>query len=277
VDEYNRIGTAEAEHRRRIIPKTAFDAGQISPDQAKKLEAGGIGEMVPLQPTQPGQSLSNLLMPIVYPAIDPMLYDRQRIVNELERIWGVQEALSGAVNVAKTATEAEIQQTGFTARSSSRRDSLEAVLGDLALYTCEISRQFIDQDAAVAIAGPHAVWPEYIGADDLKKFLDVDVRAGSTGKPDTSAERESWSVLFPSLQAGVSQIAQLRGSSPTSVADALEELLRITAERAGERMNLDAIIPQADGMPAMPMPGAPMPGGPMPEQAPPAGGDWPTR
>lgn len=267
MDEYNRIGSAEAEHRRRVIPKMVFNAGQLSERDAKKLEAGGIGEMVPVNPTQPNTPLENILTAIQYNGIDPALYDRQRIISELERIWGVQEALSGSIQTAKTATEAEIQQTGFTARSDARRDALDTLLSDLALYTAEISRRYITTEDAVELAGDHAFWPEYTGPDDLRKMLTITIRAGSSGKPNTSADRQAWSTLLPLLQQGVSSIGQLRMASPTTIADSLEELIRITAERSGESLNMDELIPQADGAPQPPMmPG--VPGDPMAGPAP---------
>ena len=64
------------------------------------------------------------------------------------------------------------------------------------------------------------------------------------------------------LQNGVMQIAQLRQSAPADVADAVENLLRMTVERAGDRLDVESLLPPPG--PAMPVvPG--MPGQPMPE------------
>lgn len=260
VDEYNRIGSAEAEHRRRILPKTAFNAGAIDPNEVNKLAKGGIQEMVPVKMVDPTGKLSDILEPVAYAAIDPRLYDRGPITQEINRVWGTQEALGGAVNVDKTATEADIAQQGFQARAGSRRDLLEICLGELALYTVEVARAYVTHEDAVTIAGPDAFWPPYEGPTDMVKMLLVNIRAGSSGKPNTAIERQSWATLLPMLQSGIAQIGQLRGASPASVADAMEQLLRITAERSGERIDIDQLIPQADeGMPGMPVPGGPQP------------------
>lgn len=278
MDEYNRIGSAETEHRRRIIPKTAFNAGAMDKDQAKKLESAKVGEMVAINATRPDADLRTLLVPITYAQMDPALYNRAGIVAELERIWGIQEALSGSVNTAKTATEADIQQQGFQARSSSRRDSLESVLSELAEYTCQIARAYLSDEDVRFIAGPAAFWPPYMGPDDLGEFVRIEIRAGSSGKPNTALERQSWSNLLPLLQSGITQIGQLRGASPDSMADALEQLMRLTAERSGERFDIDQLIPQNDGsqsaMPAQGQPsGGPAQGGQQPPipAAPPGG------
>ena len=141
IDEYNRIGSDEAKHRRRIIPKMAFDAGNVPEQEARKLEQADIGEMVGLKLTQAGSRLDDSMKPVQYPPMDAAVYDRQRIVTELDRIWGIQEAQAGAVNMEKTATEAEIQQAGFQARTGSQRDRLDSCYSDLAQYTIEIARQ----------------------------------------------------------------------------------------------------------------------------------------
>lgn len=279
MDEYNRIGSAEAEHRRRIKPKMAFHAGAMDQEEADKLVKGVTGEYIPLKLTSPQLDLRNLLVPVNYPQMDMAVYSRAGITTELERIWGIQEALSGSVNTAKTATEADIQQQGFQARSSSRRDSEESQLSDLAQYTCEISRVYLSDEDVRFIAGPAAFWPPYMGPDDLTEFVRIEIRAGSSGKPNTALERQSWANLLPLLQTGITQIGQLRGASPEAMADAMEQLMRLTAERSGERFDIDQLIPQNDGtqpaMPAQAAPGsAPPPqGGQQPpmEAAPPGG------
>jgi len=263
VDEYNRIGTAEAEHRRRVLPGILVNAGKVGDEQLKRVVGSAVGEYTPVQLTQPSANLREVFFPKQYPQIDPMLYDRSRIINELERIWGIQEALSGSVNTAKTATEAQIQQSGFQARTGGRRDALEMVLGELAQYTAEVARANVSLDDARAMAGQDAMWPEYTGADDLAGMVTVDIRAGSSGKPDTVLERQAWAQQLPLLQQMVMQIGQLRGSDPGDIADSLEELAKITAERSGDRIDIGALLPQAGEHPQQPMPapgGAPAQG-----------------
>jgi len=269
LDEYNRIGSAEAEHRRRVRPKMMFNAGAMDDENAKKLEKGVTAEMVGVKTTVPKMDLRNLLYAVQYPQLDPALYDRSRIINEIERIFGVQEAVAGSVEVQKTATEADIQQQGFTARTGGQRDLLESALSELALYTIEVARAYVTLEDAQAIAGPDAMWPEYEGPDDLLRMVNVNIRAGTTGKPNTAKERESWSALLPLLQNGIVQIGQLRGSTPADIADSLEKLLLMTAERMGDHIDMESLVPQA-GAPTMPgLPGAPVPGQPGDPNAPP--------
>lgn len=250
VDENNRIGSAEAEHRRRIIPMLMFNEGMLSPESVKKLNYGVPAEKVGVKPTKPDVDLKTLFAPVIYPPMDPALYDRSRILAELERIWGIQEALSGTIQTAKTATEAEIQQSGFTARTGGRRDLLESMLNDLAQYTAEIAHANLSAEDVRGIAGPDAIWPEYKGPEDLASMVNVEIRAGSSGKPNTTADRQAWASQLPLLQSAIIQIGQLRSSSPLDVADGLEKLLRITAERSGDRINIDQLVPKP-GQPPM--------------------------
>lgn len=272
VDEYNRIGTAEAEHRRRIKPKTLFLKGQIGGGDMVKIVGGETAEYVGVETTSPNVNLAQLFMPMQYPALDPALYDRSRINAEIERIFGVQEALAGAVNQPKTATEAQIQQGGFQARLGGRRDALESALQELAQYTAEVARAQLDGETVRQIAGPDALWPEYGGPDDLTSMVAIEIRAGSSGKPNTAAEREAWAHQLPMLQAMIGQIGQMRNSTPADVADCYANLLRITAERSGDRIDIDQLLPPPGPAPTpapMPMDGAPPPGGMPPGEPPP--------
>jgi hypothetical protein len=203
---------------------------------------------------------------VQYPAMDVTLYNRQPIIAELERVWAVQEALGGAVSVAKTATEADIQQQGFSARTSDKREAIEDLMSELAQYTGELAMTHLSLQEAAKIAGDDCLWPKIEKPEDLEVMARISIRAGSTGKPNTQIERQSWSVLLPQLTNGVMQIAQLRQAAPTDVADKLEDLMRLTAERNGERLDIDSLMPQASSAPAMPMP--PMGGTPPVDQPP---------
>lgn len=266
IDEYYRIKTAEREHRKRVKPKTLFLKGSIGSDSVDAVAKGVTAEFVGIDTLNPKADARGIFMPLAYPQLDPALYDTSRVMSDIERIFGVQEALSGAVTVAKTATEAQIQQAGTQSRTGAMRDALEDMLTALAFYTAECARANMDISDVQAIVGPDAMWPEYQLGEDVGTMLNVTIRAGSTGKPNTTAERQSWAALLPILQASVQQIGQLRGATPSDMADALAEILSITLKRNDERIDLESLLPAAG--PAMPaIPGAPM----LPAPATPAG------
>jgi hypothetical protein len=265
LDEYNRIRTNYREHRKRAIPKMGFDNGAVEAEEAKKMEAGATGEMIGLNLN--GQNPNGVLFPIQYNQIDPALYDTAVIRAELEMIWGIQEAMSSTIRTAKTATEAEIQQQGTESRTGYMRDSLEGMFTELAQYTAEVSLQELKHEDVVVIAGPEAFWPESLGVEDLQTLVSVEIRAGSSGKPNTSARQQQWAALLPQLTQAVMQIGQLRGASPIDVSNAFEQLVIETLDRTGDRIDPERFIPAAPapvepGMPGMAGPVDPAEGAP---------------
>lgn len=245
LDEYNRVRSNKREHRRRAIPKLGFNKRAVDKDQVSKLEAGAVGEMVGLDVL--GDDPKNVVWPIQYNQIDPALYDTSEIRSELEMIWGIQEALSSTIRTAKTLGEAEIQQSGTEARESHKRDSMEEMFTDLAQYTAEIALQEYSDDDVRMLAGPEAFWPateeQKLTVDDLETLVSVEIRAGSSGKPNTRLRQEQWGTLMPVLKEAVQYIAQLRMSSPLDVADCIEQMVVETLERAGDRLDATRFIP----------------------------------
>lgn len=264
VDDYNRTSSKERTHRNRIIPKTVFNRAMLTPEDVSKIENATENEMVGVEPVNPAAPISDLFAPVTYAGLDPSVYDTSRLMAKLERVWGIQEALT-QVTTQKTATEAQIQDTGFQARTGSDRDAMEDALGELALYTAEVALANMTGDDVRKMVGADAMWQQINSPEELNSLVEVDILAGSSGKPNTTAERQQWSVLLPQLTAAIQQIGQLRQSTPEAMADSLEEVVRITVDRSGDNLNIDQIIPQSNGQPIMPiMPGA------MPGQVPPA-------
>lgn len=273
-DELGRMINSLATVRRRTKPKTFFNRGQMSADDVKKIEAGTEQEMVGINPTNPKADLRGLVVPVTYGAIDGALYDTSQIIAGLERIWHIQQALSGSIDTEITATEAEIQQSGFKAVSGGERERVESALQDVAQYTLELSHAHLSAEDVAAIAGPNALWPKYEGPESLNELLTIEIRAGSSGKPNTAAERNSWATLLPMLSQNIQMIGQLRSSTPQDMSDCYEQLLRITADRSGERIDIDSLIPKAGPAPVLPtgmgagMAGPGAPAGPQPTPQP---------
>ena len=96
------------------------------------------------------------------------------------------------------------------------------------------------------MAGLKAFWPNEMPFEDIVTMVELDIEAGSTGKPNEEALRQSWSVLLPLVTSVMTQIqqAQLQGNLP--MAEALTNVLRETMRRLDERINIDQFIPQGD-------------------------------
>jgi hypothetical protein len=130
------------------------------------------------------------------------------------------------------------------------------MLSDLANYTAELAIQGLDQKDAARIAGAKAFWPYGMAIDDLLTMVEVQIEAGTTGKPKSSGDKAAWGTILPTLQAMATQIQQLQAMGNLPLANALTELVKETMHRLGDETDVTRFIPQ---MPAAPPPmlGAP--------------------
>lgn len=263
-EEYASARSNLAETRRRAKPGILFDSTNIEPGDADRIQQGGNQELIPLKPIRPGEPIANSFSPKPYNTVDGSLYDTSPIRSDMETVSGAQEALSQGIRTAKTATEADIQQSGFTSKTAYSRDALDMALEDLAQYSAELGLGGLSLEQVKEWAGPHAVWPQGIEAEKLQSLVYVSIRAGSTGKPNTAAERQAWSAILPQIQGLMQMIGQARGADPQEMADKLTELLRETVLRTGDRIDVDRFLPMASpnaqaGMPPTGAPSQPQP------------------
>lgn len=287
-DEYAGTRSSFRTTRQRSIPGTLFNSGMIEADDMQKIKNAAHDEFIPVKPRDVGVDMRTLFVEKPQPDIDPMLFETAPIIGDMEKLSGVQEALQTSQTVQKTATQADIEQSGFAARTTAERDCVEESLSEFARYTAELALGALTYQDVRKIAGPLAVWPENMPVDYITTMLEVDIEAGSTGRPNTTQEREAWATVFPEIKELVGLIIQTQG---TPLATAYTELLRETLARFDDRIDIERFLPGIvtddpmslaapdplgmtfQGMP--PQPGAPgMPGMPPPDALPPPeGGD----
>lgn len=244
-DEYSSKRSNSRLAAERSIPGTIFDATGVKPEDAKKIENAVSMEMIGIQ-SMKGDDIRKLFTAKPIAQVDPLVFDTRAVISDMERVSGVQEALSSTVTTQKTATEAKIQDAGFNSRSSSDRDTLEDLLTDLSEYTLELAIQGVPPEQAQRIAGDQAFWPADMEIEDIITLTNMEIKAGTTGKPDDEKLRQSWSVLLPLVQAVMREIqaAQITGNIPMAVA--LKNLLAETFRRLDERIDVEKFIPEGD-------------------------------
>lgn len=260
-DEYSSSRSNFRLTRERSIPGVLFNATMLDEVEAKKLTESKAQEYTALRPSDPSVPLSNLFAPKPVQGIDMRLYDPTLILNDMERISGVQEALSAAINSPgnpKTATEANIQQSGTQARTTSDRDNLESMLTDLGQYTAEQALQCLETRDVQRLAGPKAYWPSGMDIEDLFTLVEVTIEAGTTGKPRQQTDMQAWSTLLPLIQNTLKEIEQAMATGNMPMANALIELVKETMLRLGDESDVERFIPR------QPPPGSPGAGGPPP-------------
>lgn len=262
--------SSQAEVKRRGVQGIIFDSTNITPEDAKRIEESTGQEFVGIAPVRAGEPVSNSFAPKPHNSPDPGLYETNTIRADMEAISGAQDALRGGMQTAKTATEAEIEAAGSTARTGYSRDALDDMLNEVAPYCAELALQAFTPEQVKTWAGPHAVWPQGIDSEKLESLVHVAIRAGSSGKPNTSAERAAWAAIAPILNSTIERIGVLQGSDPGEIADKLKEVLFETIHRTGDKLDGDRFLP----MPGSNQGGAPMgappvsPAGPMPAPSP---------
>lgn len=244
-EEFASTRSNQAEVRRRAKQGIIADGTNITPEDADKIRDGQNQEITYISPIRPGEPLSNSFAPKPYNSPDQALYDTNMIRADIETVSGAQDALRGGINQPKTATEAEIEQSGTSARSGYSRECLDDTLNDFAQYTAELALGAFTREQVQEWAGPYAVWPQGIEQDKLQAMVSVAIRAGSSGKPNTSAERAAWAAILPQLTALIGQIGQLQGADQQEMADKLKEVLRETVIRTGDKIDVDRFLPMA--------------------------------
>jgi hypothetical protein len=280
-DEYARSRSNFRVTRERAIPATLFNATALPPEEARKIEKSTHQEMIGLNLPSPDTPMQNVFAAKPYEKIDQRMFDNTQILSDMERISGVQEALqSSQPQTDITATQAEIQQSGFASRTTADRDQLETLLTELANYTAEVAIGALNTRDVQRIAGVAAFWPEGMDIDDLLTMVEIEITAGTTGKPKAQGDRQAWGVILPTLKEAIieSQQAIQQGNIP--LAKAIGNLIGETMRRMGDDSDPDQFMPQipdatspeggAGGPPGLPGPalpggpvgGAPLPGGP---------------
>jgi hypothetical protein len=263
-DEYSGVRSNYRLTRERSIPGTMVNGTQLDDTEMKKVTESKLQEFTVLKPADPDTPIANLFAAKPVAAVDMRLFDVTMILNDMERISGVQEALSAAISGPgnpKTATEANIQQSGTNARTTSDRDCIEWMLTDLAQYTAEIALQCYTVQEVQKMAGPEAMWPgpdpsktppvKGISIDDLFNMVQITIAAGTTGKPKLQTDQQAWATILPLIRELIGQIEQALGTGNKALADALTELIQETMLRFGDESDVDRFVPK------LPPPGSP--------------------
>lgn len=257
-EEASRSLSQFAVHRRRVRPKIVFDRGQLTPEDVRKLEDSEAIEFVGLDPLDKSIPLQNSMFVPNYPPVDPGLYDITPYRQALEELFGLSETRRGGVIKTKTLGEAEMVEQGSETRMDWRRDAVETQLQEIARYLAELLMQAMPLEEVQKLAGPGAMWPQ-LSKDEIYTMAVISIRAGSSGKPNTRADREAWGTLMPIIDKSVTEIAGLMSNPMTKpLADVKIELLKETVRRLDDRIDVTRFIPKVQPMAVAPViPGDP--------------------
>lgn len=244
VDEYNKNRDDFVRDRQQCLPLNVVrQGGALTDDDVKRLQNRQGGVTIVVSGT-PGTPLANDIFSGSLGNLNPVNYDTAPARADMEMILGGGDAQRGTVMKAKTATEAEIVAQGLRGRSAERQDIIEDMLNELGMYALEILLRKMTEQEVKTIAGANAMWPS-LSVDQIFGMINVEVRSGSTGKPDRLQDQDRWTKLLPVIKECVAQVSELRQQGQDALAQAVIELTRETLRRFDERIDIEQFLPKA--------------------------------
>lgn len=244
VDEYNTRRTAGASHRRKNWPVRLINkSAGLSNADVDRINGRSLGTdviAVELDPTQPLQNQLGELAPIQY---DPNMYDTSDILRDIEMVSGAQDAARGGIAVKKTATEAEIESQGMQSRTGDMLDAIEDWLAAILRYSAQLLLLNMTPEQIKRRFGESAVWPA-LAKKDLFELVAIQIRAGTTAKPNKMRERDQWLQFLPQMQDAVMKISELQANGQVDLAQALQKMLEETLRRFDERFSVEEFLPK---------------------------------
>lgn len=231
--EYNRTREGLREHRKANRPLYLTTKGLLEDEDKTKLMSHEAHDVVELNVNKE-TPIDSVIQPAKKVPIDPSLYDASPLFDDIMKVVGVQEANLGGTGSA-SATEVSVAEGTRLATVSSNVDDLDDLLSELAEDGSRIMFQHVSLETAKKIAGAGAEWVDGMSAQEIADMLYLEVKAGSSGRPNKAQEIANFERLAPTL-------LQLGGISPTWLAK--QALIRLD-----DSMDLDEAI--IEGMPSM--------------------------
>lgn len=217
--DINRDREALREHRYASRPRTV--AAGFSEDDLKLAQDAPAHSTTMIKSLGVGEKVTDKVMAWPVSPLDPALYDDSPHMQDVLRSTGTQEANMGPTSDG-TATEASIAENSRSAGMSSEVDDLDEFLTIIARKTGQLMLQMMRPDTVKRICGPGAVWPEMTRTEIMEE-LGLEIRAGSSGRPNRAAELANMERAFPFLQI-------LPNINPTPLATKYADLLDIDPE-----------------------------------------------
>lgn len=244
-DEYSTTRTNFAEHRSENLPVRVYrKSGDLTDNDIKALANRSANQWVGIE-GNPDTPIEKDIAVLQNPPIDPAAYDVAPILRDAELVLGAGDASKGTINKAKTATEAEIMAQGLQSRVAERQDVVEDWISDMAQFAAEIMLQEMTPPQVQRIAGAEAVWPQ-MNKEQIFDLVQIEIRAGSSGRPNKSKEREQWGQMLPQIQQSMTQIMQLRQAGQNDMAEMMLKLMEETLRRFDERIDIESFMPQQE-------------------------------
>lgn len=245
-DEHNETRTNFRHHRKHSVPMWIGIEGKVTPKDANKIRNAESMEVVLIEGDE-SMPIEHYIHQFQNPTIDPNVYMTDHIREDWEKVTRRGDAARGSVAKAKTATEANILQQGLNVDSNEAQDTVEEWLRDIAQYSAEVLLQEMTPQQVMRIAGEQAVWPA-MTKDIIFDMVALEIRAGSSGKPDKRQEQEQWLMFLPELRDTLMQVQELKAAGQDEASKILMRLVEETFRRFDEKIDIEEFIPRKNEM-----------------------------
>jgi len=196
-EDHNRAREATRQVRKANLPKYVTRKGSLSKEDVQLLKSAPENAVLQLDGLGPNQKVEDLLQPMKYAPIDPAVFSTQTSFEDILRVLGTQEANLGGTS-SSTATESSIAESSRMSALASNVDELDDLLSELANAGAQIVFREFDQATVQEIAGVGAVWPQF-GTEEIMHEMQMEVQAGSSGRPNKMQEIQNFERLAPFL------------------------------------------------------------------------------
>lgn len=196
-DEINQAKQGLREHRRASRPVYLAPVNAFREEEIKAITEVDTFGIVFVQGMAPGTKSEDLLVPVRKHPIDPAIYETSGSIHDMQLVAGEQQANLGPTSGA-TATEAAIAEQSRGKDIGEDADSLDDSLSMLADEVAAMALDALDAVTVKRIVGEGAVWPE-MARQDIAEQLQIEVKAGSSGRPNQAAEVAKLERIAPYL------------------------------------------------------------------------------
>lgn len=196
--ERNRSKEALRQHRIASKPHYVNADGTLTETDLTNMEGAPAHAIISLQSLQPGQKAEDLFMQVKKHPIDPNTYETSSIDEDVRRITRRSEAGMGAASAKVSATADTIAADYRQVEDKSKNDDIDEFLTEFARDAGQTLMLNLSQETVKKIAGPGAAWPQG-DPSDIVNDLNLEIEAGSSGRPNRALEVATFQRLFPIL------------------------------------------------------------------------------
>ncbi|WP_223518263.1 hypothetical protein [Pseudomonas sp. BF-R-21] len=214
--DYNLRRQRMREHLDAARPKHAVPKGLLDEQDKANLTASAAHSVIELSGMTPGTSIDSVLQRVPYSPVDPALYEVDSCFSDLLKVVGTQEANLGGTS-GSTATESSIAESSRMTSQGSNVDDLDDFLTEIAKAASHVLLLEMSPEEVTRIAGPGAVWPD-LSREQVAQDLSLNIKAGSSGRPNKAAEIQNMERLAPLLM-------QIPGIKPQWLAEQVVQRL----------------------------------------------------